>query len=352
MSIKLNILLVSPIPPPEGGIASWSIEYMNQMHNLCNNIELINTSLIGQRRSNISQKKNIYDEIVRTYNIFREAIKKKYKYNYNIIHFNSSCSSFGIIRDYIMISYLNFNLNIPIVFQCHCNVNEISLNRLQTFFLKKIALKASKVITLNNESNNFISKFQKVNTTILPNFLNKKYIVKHKFISNKINNIIFVGHVQESKGCIEIVEAAKAFPSINFVFVGPVNDIFDNIKLPKNIDMVGRKSNLEVRNYLKNADVFILPSYSEGFSMALLEAMANGLPVITTSVGANKEMIGNEGGIIINQKSVSEIIDAIYKLENKEIRERMSTRNINKVSEFYTSEIVLQKLISLYRHIS
>ena len=74
----------------------------------------------------------------------------------------------------------------------------------------------------------------------------------------------------------------------------------------------------KLQKYLDKADVFLFPSYTEGFSISLTEAMASGLPCIASDVGANQDMLENHGGILIKTKKIriswcSECIIAISK---------------------------------------
>ena len=77
--------------------------------------------------------------------------------------------------------------------------------------------------------------------------------------------------------------------------------------------------------------------------------MALGLPIITTNVGANKDMIESSGGILVRLENVKDIIEAIYKLEDKSYREKISKWNIQKVKDKYLVDSVMLELISIYK---
>lgn len=75
------------------------------------------------------------------------------------------------------------------------------------------------------------------------------------------------------------------------------------------------------RPYLKRADVFLLPSRQEGFAVALLEAMATGLPVIATDVGGNAEaLVDGEGGRIVPAQQPAAIAAAVADLAKERRR--------------------------------
>jgi glycosyltransferase involved in cell wall biosynthesis len=99
----------------------------------------------------------------------------------------------------------------------------------------------------------------------------------------------------------------------------------------------------------KEADIFVLPSYSEGFSMAILEAMAAGLPVIVTSVGAAPEVIGNGvNGYVIKPGDVQALQYSLDRLVgDHSLRIDMGRRNRELCRERFLSEVGAQNLIDL-----
>ena len=102
---------------------------------------------------------------------------------------------------------------------------------------------------------------------------------------------------------------------------------------------------------MKKADAFVFPSYTEGFSMVMLEAMASGLPIIASNVGANAEMIESCGGVIISPKSSAELTSALEDIRPKEVREKMAEWNLKKVKIAYGNKTVFKRMQEVYREI-
>ena len=345
----MNVLLVSPLPPPVGGIATWTENYLKFFNGSTVNVDIVNNATIGKRANDFGSKRNILEEILRLTNIVKKIVSFRRNEKYDIVHICTSCSPMGILKDYICMFFCGKD---NIVLHCHCNIeDQIHNNKIGLFFLEKSLKKAKCIFVLNQKSKEYVSKFCSTQTEIVPNFIAESLVSNSCVIKEKVKEIVFVGHIIKTKGVLELVSAAESFPDIHFSFVGPIANEMSTIECTKNVDFLGSKTNEEVCSFLEKADVFAFPSYTEGFSVALLEAMSKGLPCIATEVGANKEMLEEKGGVIIPAKDEQAIIDAISFICNKEIRQQMSEWNIKKVRSCYTENIVLNRIAELYGEI-
>ena len=97
----------------------------------------------------------------------------------------------------------------------------------------------------------------------------------------------------------------------------------------------------DVREILKISDIFCFPSYREGLSVALMEAMAVGLPVICSKIRGNVDLISeNEGGYLCQPKEIEQFKKYIeYLYINSEIRNRFGVFNRKKIKKFSLFEI-------------
>jgi glycosyltransferase involved in cell wall biosynthesis len=107
---------------------------------------------------------------------------------------------------------------------------------------------------------------------------------------------------------------------------------------------------LDPRPYLAGADLFLLPSRQEGFSNALLEAMATSLPVVATDVGGNAEaFIDGEGGRLVPPHQPAAMAAAIAELAKDRSRlAEMGRANRQRVAELYTLEASARNLAGWY----
>ena len=343
----MNIMLISPLPPPVGGIASWTVKYIKSANEHKINLFVVNTSIIGIRSYNLQNNVNMYDEIRRTKAIMVSMIRVVCKKKINIAHVNVACSRYGLFRDFLICFIAKILVN-KVIVHYRCNIEDQVKSSFNLYILKLLTRVATENIVLNESSKKYLNKMCR-HCIVVPNFIGEEFVLKNdKMISKSVKRIIFTGHLQHLKGINEIIVAAKYFTEKTFYLVGPVYENISN-KITPNIVLCGVKKFEELISMLDDSDIFILPTYSEGFSNSILEAMGRGLPIITTTVGANIDMIDEFGGILIERENSDQLIDAIKLIEPRSIRERMSRWNVEKVNSDYTSSVVIEKILDIYK---
>ena len=121
-----------------------------------------------------------------------------------------------------------------------------------------------------------------------------------------------------------------------------------NLGLERKVYLVGRKSQEELATYLAAADMFVLNTGYEGFSHQILEAMTAGVPVITTAVGGNKEVIRQgENGFMVKYQDEFNLIEAIKSLwQNQELQEEFKKEG-KKTAKQFSSEKMFEETIKV-----
>lgn len=348
-----KVILVSPAPASVGGIATWTSEFMKALQKYDMGVTLVDTSVIGDRSKTNDSKASTFIEIKRCCKIWKDTLFCLIKEQPQLMHLNTSCSRRGIYRDFLCAVFAKL-FGKSIVLHCHCNVNnQLGNDKYAVLCFKKLCNLCSNVLVLNKSSKEYVDGLYKTETAIMPNFISTDFISNGKIINNSIKRIVYVGQVRKSKGVDSIIEVAKNNKKIFFDIVGPLTSEYDEAALSRieNIVLHGAQKKDYVKKILDKADIFLFPTKSEGFSLALLEAMARGLPVITTDVGANKDMIEDNGGVIVPVNDSDAIDVAIQQMSDKNLRKQMSRFNVEKVERNYTIDIVMQRLTDLYKSI-
>jgi len=187
--------------------------------------------------------------------------------------------------------------------------------------------------------------------------------IRSKFdINDEDILILFVGYLDEFKGIFELINAFNVINSENrnvklmMVGTGPKKEDLLKILTKMNIEdeviFTGRVEPQKIHKYYQAADIFVLPSYTEGLPVSVLEAMACGLPVVATNVGGIPEIITDRvNGFIVPSKNEKELIKKLAALtNNKDYREKFSQKSVEKINDEFNSGKKLKRLVDLYQN--
>ena len=168
------------------------------------------------------------------------------------------------------------------------------------------------------------------------------------FSSERPLRVLFLGQISLRKGILPLLDAVKllAREDVQFWFVGPVQiDIADDLgKLPQ-CKWFGIAPRVEVSEYYRHADVFILPTFSDGFALTQLEAQAWKLPVIASRY-CGEVVHDGFNGVILEEISGEAIADVLLQfLKSPETLSAMSVRS--GVSDRFTLRRLASSLSNL-----
>lgn len=162
-----------------------------------------------------------------------------------------------------------------------------------------------------------------------------------------------------SKGVQDLIKALEilkgrvkvfAFVAGDGPYLNYLQDMVQKAKL-ENIRFLGYRN--DINDFLRNIDIFVLPSHSEGFGISVAEAMTLGVPVIATNVGGIPEIIeNNEDGIIVNPESPNDLANAIEILAtNTDLRNKFSKKGREYIVSNFSKEKMLNDIDILYENL-
>lgn len=194
-----------------------------------------------------------------------------------------------------------------------------------------------------------LSAFDVTNKEQYSNEIKRKYE-----IPDGVPVIGFVGRLGGEKGCNELFKAfkevKKKFPEAKLLFVGPIEkketiepDLLEYFW--KCADIIKTDRVMNVEKYISAMDVFVLPSYREGFGMSVIEASAMEIPVIVTKYpGPSSAMKDGVTGYSVKVGEVNGLVNYITELLQKpEKAVRMGKNGRKYVEERFDQKVFIQK---------
>ena len=174
--------------------------------------------------------------------------------------------------------------------------------------------------------------------------------------------IIFVGRLHPVKAVQYLIEAMaiihQEMPDVKLVIVGDgaersrLEELAERLDLKSCIQFAGQVPQERIPQVMHQADVFALPSLTEGFPVVLLEAMAAGLPIVATNVGGIPDIVEDGvNGYLVNAKSPDEMAEKILMLmQNSVMREKISANN-REIAKRYGWDAVTAILERVYQNV-
>jgi glycosyltransferase involved in cell wall biosynthesis len=264
-------------------------------------------------------------------------------------------------------------------------LDQIQAKRTQGFF-KEIWMKffiflgqltyeyADQIITLYGGNQELQIRYgaPREKCSVIPNAIKPQvfYPLREEILHEGTKKVGFVGRVVPIKDVKTFIKGCKyvadRYENIEFLILGPTDEDEDYFKecveLVKLLNL-GEKltffGKVDVRQYYPILDVFVLTSISEGQPLTILEAMAVGVPSVSTRVGACEELICGRtdddkalgpAGLVTNIGKPNETAEAIYQIiSNQNLHDQMVKSGYERVDRYYREEILIAQYLKLYR---
>jgi glycosyltransferase involved in cell wall biosynthesis len=184
-------------------------------------------------------------------------------------------------------------------------------------------------------------------------------------VSREAIRIVSLGRIERGKGLINLLESIRLLKTtraarngIEVQIAGSVWDsqYYDELLAYKRkmeldeVSFTGPVDRATSKVLLRQADIFVLPSLRETFSIVNLEAMASGLPVVASAVGAMPEVVvDGETGFLVPPNDSETIAERVSLLVNDDkLRRRMGRKARKRAEDYYSMDAVAKKILGLY----
>ncbi len=334
----MKILLISPTQSGIGGIAQHIQGLTKFLQNKGHQVEIIsseNTFTIP-----IKGLKNPSFMI-------SSFIKSKFKKNFDIIHAHNIPSALAM-----KYSTGKKILTIHGVFSKQIGqIHSKSAENISQKYEKTALSWADAITAISKESSDYYSNLGFTMNQI-PNGIDLS-IFEQESEKQFDKQIIYAGRLSKEKGSeilLEICNNLNDNMDILIIGEGPEQGKFQKIQSEKkNVHYLGFQNHEKTISLIKDSDILIQPSLSEGISTTLLEAMACKTCIVTSNVGGNLELIQNqENGILIeptNGMLFNKTINDLF--QDEFLRNKLSESAFNKIKQ-YDWKNIGQKYLDLY----
>ncbi|MBN2015640.1 glycosyltransferase family 4 protein [Candidatus Dojkabacteria bacterium] len=181
----------------------------------------------------------------------------------------------------------------------------------------------------------------------------------HKFIkdfeipSNEFRyKVLWIGRIRSKNGLENLETATKQLEDTLFIFAGPeektgskIKDLYDG---QRNVLFTGPIKHNDIIHALRYADIFVLPSFFETFGPIILEAMAQGLPIVSTNKGGPAEIIKENFGVLQNPADQwAWMLNIERLLKSRKLKKQMG-ENARREAEKYKWEDLVYQVLEVY----
>lgn len=325
---KSTVLLCGP---PQSAVGGGPTHIRNMLASPLNNrYKLIHLETGSRGTESPAREERLHRKLFR---IFTSPIVLAWQILYawpTIVHLNSAMDNKAFWRDavYLLICKLLWR---KVVFQLHGgSLDTLCVNKWMECLARFVFYLADAVVILaNSEKRDFEQRGITNGLVVIPNGVDVSQYRgnEERLHSGRVQRLAYLGRLVREKGifeaieAIEILHAEERFKEIELRIAGSgtarkeIEKYLNDHRLGGSIKLVGPVHDKEKVSFLREADVFILPSYQEGVPYSILESLAAGTPVIATNVGGIPDiMVDGVHGILIKPKDPGGIVRAVHTL--------------------------------------
>jgi glycosyltransferase involved in cell wall biosynthesis len=365
---EIRVLISGHLPPPIGGMATYYQNLLASPLDRFVDYQFVQTSS-QKRQLSSSGRASFYNLFAAIQDCIRYT-RAVNDYQPNVVHIGTAFGLSFLKHSYCV--FLAHQRRIKVILHPHCSLAVLfdDQSKFWKWFFKLVLKKVDAIIAMSQEWLQVESILPGKKVFYLPNFIDIDFyhsaLENHqaKLRNSQPTNLLYLGYLGKAKGTFDLIDAAS------FLYKQGSKCVFDLVGselTPGELDLLQEKIRMlnlqgivrlnlpaygkEKLPYFQNADIFVYPSYHEGIPMAVLEAMASGLPIIATRVGGLPDLV-HENGILTDPGHPKQLADAIGKLAlDPKKRLAMQKKSYQAVCERFNIDRHISDLVEIYRFV-
>lgn len=369
----LKVLLVSPKPPPNGGIGRWTILLLRWLDGQ-QGVELRHVDISPRWRAvdDLRLFKRLTGGGVQGLRDGWRVLVQLVWFQPDVLHLTTSGSLAGV-RDLAVLGLARF---FPARTVYHIRIGRVpelvSTSGWEWRLLHLAMRLADKVVVIEQASQMALKSILPPEKVLrLPNAIDLKGLEQSRKQKAEgrnengpvVRRVLYLGWVIPTKGMRELMEAWHELSPQGWelVVAGPGSEAYRQelagiAGCGDSVRFLGEVSPRDGWLQMQRADIFVLPTYTEGFPNVILEAMAAGKAIIATSVGAIPEMLQAASedpcGVVIEPRNVPALVRALRLVMAEEpLCTALGQRARAKVERCYSADAVFARLLALWRQL-
>lgn len=350
----VRVCLVSPLPPPTGGIAQWTERLRTDLEsNGRVRLLVVDSSVRSRAPYQLSIGWRFYAGLLTSIRVATSLIRCLTRQRPEVVHINTS-GSLGLTRDIVLaiiaraararvVGHLRFG-----------RTPEIFAAKSWEFRLLSTFLKLSHVcVAIDRPTLETIQASGVAPCLLLPNYAHA--VTEHAPPSSKRKTVLFVGSVSRAKGIEDLLAAWMAMDATDWrlEIIGAYDpDYVTKLMRDHALESVHFRGALERNDVIREmstAGIVVLPSHTEGFPNVVVESMSVGTPVVATDVGAISEILADGAGTVVPPRNVPALARALVDLiHSAPQRHAQGACGLDRFEKNYEASIVLNRYVSLW----
>ena len=362
---KPSVLVIAQAAPARGGIPSF-VSNLLEDERLADDFDLhlLNTTRAVERQAGTFTFENLSSVFVDTYRTFRQARSS------DVVHIQTALMPMLPLLRALSLSTAARLAGASVI--CHVHSGRVNSGQPEAFepgLATRLVLRGLRacdlILTVSEAGTRTLRRLVPgIEVETVDNAVHVERFTQAE-PTHVPATLLYVGTLSHRKGILDLVDALsllkdRGVGDWTLEVVGGSAEVGESQaeqsrealrRAGLSGSLLGALDPQQVRERLAAADVFVLPSHWEGQPIAILEAMAAGLPVVTTTVGANPDVIRDgRDGLLVPPHDPEALAKALHMvIDDPELRERLGASAHQRVLDNHTMTVLGERLKPLYR---